>query len=84
MPIQTTSLIVHELCGNDNRNLAGFLKTNLAKFASYLSEKGAAKKSDKTENHTNKGKEKEKDGKRRERSGGYTLTFCIGYVGDGF
>ena len=32
------------LYGNDNRNLAGFLKTNLARFeAMYLSEKGAAK-----------------------------------------
>lgn len=32
------------LCGNDNRNLAGFLKTTLARFeAIHLSEKGAAK-----------------------------------------
>ena len=32
------------LYGNDNRNLAGFLKTNLARFeAMHLSEKGAAK-----------------------------------------
>ena len=32
------------LYGNDNRNLAGFLKTNLARFeAMHLSKKGAAK-----------------------------------------
>lgn len=72
----------------DNTNLAGFCETNLAKFEANWVKKGLPRgqffTSDKTENHTNKGKGKEKYRKRREKGDGCTPNFYIGYVGDGF